>query len=422
MKVLFFIVIFSLSSIASGKENPTTITPHKKLIAAAWKASSRISPDPIKLNYVFDDKFIKRFGIEKLKKLFKDLYLQTGSVIKLSTVSFINEYQGDFFFLTEKGYIIPLTIGINQNGKINLFAVREAFKETLSTQDIIEKIKALSYEKKGILIKKLTQIEETLYSFNEDDLFAVGSVFKLFILSYLAENEKRWDRVIKIAKNNKSLLSLVSSKYPDQAPLTIFSLAYHMIAEDDNTATDILIDYIGREKLEAYIKTLTANYALNTPLLKISEVLKIKAKPSIAERYQKASESEKRRLVNSLNNEEIDISNVEFSTPSFIPTIGWFLSPNDICKLMDHLRILNHPFVEAILSANTLLDTKSASYLWAGFKGSKEEGVLSLNWLLQRKDNRYYCISIVINDERKMIDEKEVIKLSRELLDRFAVE
>lgn len=421
--ILFLTLIFVLRDIIISEENVSkNIIPNKKLIVAAWKASSRVSPNPIKFEYVFDKTFIQKLGVDKLSKIFKDIYSQTGSVINVSTISFTNEYYGEFFFHTEKEYIIPVTIGINPDGKITTFFIRPAFKKTLSTQDIIEKIKSLNYEKKGILIKKLTQIEDTLHSFNENEIFAIGSTFKLFILSYLAENEKRWDKVIKINQKDKSIPPGTLLNYPDQAPITIFTLAYHMISESDNTATDILIDHIGRQKLENYIKTFTPNYVLNIPFLKTSEAFKIKLKPSLAEKYAKISEDEKREIINSLSNEDIDILKIELSKPSFINSVEWFASPSDICKIMDHLRILNNPFVNAILSSNKGLDTKTGGYLWAGFKGGSEPGVLSLNWLLQAKDNRYYCISIMINDEKKTIDEKEIIKLSQDLLNIFGTE
>ncbi|MGC9070971.1 MAG: serine hydrolase [Elusimicrobiales bacterium] len=416
------IIIISLLGLANLNSSENQIKPSKELIKSAWELSSRISPNPVKFKYVFDRSLIKRIGEEKLVKIFKDLYSKTGSVLKVSTVSFTTENYGDFFFHTEKDYIIPVTIAINTNGRITSFSFRPPFKKTLSVSDIVEKLKSLNYEKKAILIKKLTQIEKTLYSYNDEESFAIGQAFTLYILSYLAENEKRWDRVVRVDHNHKSFSSSTINKYPESAPATIFTLAYHMISESDSTATDILIDYIGKQKLEHYIKDKNSNYILNLPFLKTKEAFRIKMKPNFAQKYQQASTDEKREMLRYLEDDETNTYKLDSSTTPFINTADWFASPKDICLLMDHIRIINNPFANAILSLNPGLDLKSGGYLWGGFKGGRESGVLTLNWLLKAKDEKYYCISIMINDSKKDIYEAEVFELSQNLLNIFATE
>ncbi|MCX7641770.1 MAG: class A beta-lactamase-related serine hydrolase [Elusimicrobiales bacterium] len=423
-KYLCFIICFFLITQKNfcEEKKETNIIPDKKLIIAAWKASSRISENPIKLEYVFEKSFINKTGEEKLIKTLIDLYNQTGSVINISTISFSNQYHGEFFFHTEKEYIIPVTIIINPKGKIINLSFRPPFKKTISVVDIIEKIKALKYERKGILIKKLTQIEDNLHAYNENEILAISNVFKLYILAYLAEYEKKWSRVILKEQKYSNLQSTKVSEYPNQAPLTIFTLAYHMIVDDDDLASEILIDYIGREKLEKYISKLISNYTLNIPLIKPSELIKIKTKTTLAEKYISLSETEKRKLLSSLEKENIEIEKINFSKPSFIDNIGWFASPSDICKIMDHLRVLNNQFANTILFLNKGLELKTGGYIWGGFKGGKDVGIISLNWLLQAKDNRYYCVSIIINDKNNEINSEEVTKNVQQLLDTFGVE
>lgn len=416
--IIFLNILTSFNLFASEPN----IVPDKKLIVAAWKASSRISPDPIKFEYVFDRSFINQVGIEKMSKIFKDMYSLTGSVINVTTISFSTPLYGDFFFHTEKQYLIPATIGINQKGKITTLFFRPPFKKTLSSSDVIEKIKSLNYEKKGILIKKLTQIEDKLFGYNENEIFAIGSAFKLYILAYLAENEKKWDKIIYKDQQKNSIPPGTLLNYPQSAPFTVFTAAYHMISESDNTATDILIDYIGREKLEKYIKDKNSAYALNIPFLKTSEIFKIKTNSSIAEKYIKMSAEQKREMLDSVEKQELDLLKIDLSTPLYINNIEWFASPSDMCKILDHIRIIDNTFANSILSANKGADLKSGGYIWGGFKGGYEPGVLTLNWLLKAKDERYYCISIMINDSKKEIDKNKVISISQELLNVFGLE
>lgn len=418
MKKIFISIFLFLSLTNTFSEENTKIVPNKKLIPAAWKTASIISPQPIKLEVVFDKSFIQKIGEEKLIKTLKEVYKETGSIIKISTVSFLNEYHGEFFFHSERDYILPVSLAINSNGKVIFFSFRPVFKQTKSTSDIVEKIKNLEYEKKGLIIKKLTQIEDTLYSLNENDIFSISSAFSLYLIAWLAENEKKWDKVIRVKE--KSLPYGTISKYPQNAPITIFSLAYHMITENDNTATDLLIDYITREKLEKYISQHILNYALNLPFLKTIEAAKIRSDLSIAQKYSTLSYTQKIEVINSLR--KIDLKNLNSNSPAFTNSVGWFATPSELCKILDYLRSLNNPFVNSILENNQPLDTKRGGYLWAGFKGGYEPGIITLNWLVQAKDNRYYCISITINDSKKDINKKEILEISQELLDVFANE
>lgn len=418
---LFILILLLLTLRNIFTEENKNIKPDKKLIAAAWKTASRINQNPIKLEVVFDKKFIQQIGEEKLIKTLRDIYNQTGSIIKVSTINFSSEYYGEFFFHSQKDYILPVTLGINKIGKVNTLSFRPAFKKIISTPEIIEKFKLLNYEKKGIIIKKLTQIEDTLYSLNENEIFAIASASQLYILAWLGENEKKWDRIIKIKKEN-SIPPGTISNYPDGAPATIFTLAYHMISENDNTAADLLIDYITKQKIEKYISQHNSNYVLNIPFLKTLEAIKLKKLPSVAEKYFNLSYSQKINIINSLKDTEIDFSKTNLNEPLFINSIEWFATPTDICKILDHIRILNNPFVNSILESNRKFDTKSAGYIWTGFKDGYEAGVLTLNWLVQAKDNRYYCISMIINDSKKNINKEEVFTIAQELLNVFGSE
>lgn len=55
-------------------------------------------------------------------------------------------------------------------------------------------------------------------------------------------------------------------------------------------------------------------------------------------------------------------------------------------------------------------DLTQWSYI--GFKGGSEPGVLSLSWLLQRADGRWFSIVAIANDSMRPIDEN-ALRLSR---------
>jgi len=421
---LLFLFTFNSAFTTENEEQKGEIKNHKKLIVTAWKLSSRISPDPKKLEYVFDKSFFSYISKEKLIELLKNLYNENGFVIDITTVSIQNNLSGDFLFKTDRDMIIPVTLNIEERkGKIVGLFFRPSFKKTSGINEVIKDFEKLEYSKKALLIKKLGQIEDNIYAKNENEIMAIASSFKLYVLATLYEEGLKWDKVIKIKEEQKSIFSKFST-YPENTPLTIFSLASTMISESDNTSADILIDYIGREKIEERLPYFyNTHLELNIPFLKTSEIFKIKSSTSIANEYLSLkSIKEKRKFLDKLKREKINILNIKLNEPVLIDKIEWFSSMEDICKLMDYFRKKNDSYLNTILSINTGLDTKTPGFVFAGYKGGYEPGVISMNWLLKTKQGTWYCFSSAINDQKKLIEQKDFFAIMQNILNIIANE
>lgn len=87
---------------------------------------------------------------------------------------------------------------------------------------------------------------------NEDKVFLSASIIKLHILSCISKLDYNKKIILKDkdkVEGNGLLKSLKSG-----AELTIKDLAYFMICLSDNTATNILIDYLGMENINNFLK------------------------------------------------------------------------------------------------------------------------------------------------------------------------
>ncbi|MBP7796928.1 MAG: serine hydrolase [Elusimicrobiales bacterium] len=413
--LIFMTMVIGISVYAQQQANKT-VNPYKKLMVTAWKLSSRISENPIKLNYVFDKSFFTAISEDEIVKILKELYKQNGSVVSITTVTYRSELSGDFLFHTDKEYAIPVSITINKNGKVTSLFFKPSFGKTLSFNDITKKFESLPYESKAMLVERYDNITDKMYSLNEDMPIAVGSSFKLYILAYIIENKLSWSKVINILPSDRSLPSGRMQLYPDNAPVTLFSLTEAMISQSDNTATDTLIRFIGREKLEKFINSFSEKKDLNVPLLKTSELFKIKSSTDVAEEYIRLDIKGKRKMLDEIKNKEINIDSIDFSKPYLVNSLEWFFSPKDMCNIMSYFKGKNDPYANTILSMNTGLDTKTAGYVWAGYKGGSESGVLSTTWFLKANDDRYYCITASVNDSDKNIDEKEYFSIMQDII------
>ena len=136
----------------------------------------------------------------------------------------------------------------------------------------------------------LSKDDETVDSIQPDRRLAVGSAFKLAVLSALKEQiaagKHSWVEVVHLRPEWKTLPTGVLQNWPDGAALTIETMASQMISISDNTATDGLIDIVGRDAVQRYGPG-------NDPFLTTRELLLLKSPKltNLLERYHHADAS-----------------------------------------------------------------------------------------------------------------------------------
>ena len=226
----------------------------------------------------------------------------------------------------------------------------------------------------------------------------LGSAFKLWVLGELARDvaagERRWGDVVPLGP--PSLPSGITQGWPAGTPMTLQALATLMISISDNTATDTLVALEGR-KLDAFVAARGAS-ALS-PILTTRQIfaLKAPANADLAARWAATAPSARRAL--------LDASAARLAATAITPgmfagkplspeTLEWFASPADIARMLDWLRQRGGPVARAILSVNPGVDGATAGrFAYIGFKGGSEPGVITLNYLVQRKDGRWLAIA-----------------------------
>ena len=62
-----------------------------------------------------------------------------------------------------------------------------------------------------------------------------------------------------------------------------------------------------------------------------------------------------------------------------------------------------------MLSQNPGIAIDKAEFPWVGFKGGSEPGVMTLSWLLQRADGRWFAVSLFYADESAPIDDERAL-------------
>ncbi|MBQ1500864.1 MAG: serine hydrolase [Sphingomonas sp.] len=252
---------------------------------------------------------------------------------------------------------------------------------------------------------------------NADKPYAIGSAFKLVILAELVRatnaGERKWDDLVTL--DGGPLPGGGYSGKPKGTQVSLRELAAQMISISDNSATDILLKALGREKVEAMMPVLgIADPARNRPFLGTLELFKLKGVAGLGERYLKLDEAGRRKLLDGevagVPNILIDATSFTRKIPKLIDTFEWFESPNDLVRVMDWLRRNTEGAAGAearrILSINPGIGPDArGKWQWVGYKGGSEPGVMNMTLLLQARNGDWYVVTGSWNDVQKAVDE-----------------
>ncbi len=262
-----------------------------------------------------------------------------------------------------------------------------------------------------------------LQNHNSTDQLAIGSAFKLWVLTALDEKlktDKKLDWTSPVAVRDEAK-SLPSGELQDAAAgteLSVFDVATKMISISDNTATDHLIDLVGREQVEkALVLAKHDHPSLNYPFLRTREMfaLKLLATPAELDAYRKAPLPAKRALLDAFRQRPlpaVDQVAKDWTAPRALD-LEWFANGPDLCNVMATLgtRAGWKPESEllTILGKNPGVPYDKDRWSYVGFKGGSEPGVMNLTWLGHRVDGKWFVVEVGVNDDQHAIDEGLVI-------------
>ena len=234
----------------------------------------------------------------------------------------------------------------------------------------------------------------------------LGSVFKLYVLGAVADavaaGTLSWDDTLIISDDTRSLPSGELQDLPSGTLVTVRDAATKMIQISDNTATDLLIDRVGREAVEAQL-TIMGHHdpSLNTPFPKTREFFQLGWSPDFADAqasWADSSVDERRAVLAGMPGGVLDAASLDLSKTAWQKGIDWFANPADLVAA--HLALQQKAAtpagepVRGILSANPGLQFDEEVFPYVAFKGGSAPGVLAGSWLLERADGERFVITL----------------------------
>ncbi len=377
----------------------------------------------------FDPSFIAAVPTAQIKQISDSLIAQYGAPQSVEITEKLNPNSGKIAVHFEKGIVrMNLAARAAPPHKVSGLLITASEAKDDSAAKIDADFKALP-GKAGYIVAKLSTAgsPEILAGHNIGEQFAIGSTFKLYILAELASQieagKRNWDDVAPLA--HRSFSSQATRRWPENAPMTLQSLASMMIATSDNSATDTLLHLLGREQIEAKLASIGHSAPDKTlPFLSTVEAFAIKSSDALHAEFTAASEAGQRTMLaakkDQLGFDDVD-NNAFADGPRFIDAIEWFASPADIVGLMEFLKKARNDKILEIMAINTGIgedDSKKWDYL--GFKGGSEPGVISLSYLAHSKSGDWYAISGSWNNTKTEVDTTRMVGLMTRLLSSYS--
>jgi hypothetical protein len=254
----------------------------------------------------------------------------------------------------------------------------------------------------------------------------LGSAFKLYVLDALgnavAAGKVGWNQTLTVTAQVKGLPPGDLQNEPDGTQISVLDTAAKMISVSDNTATDMLINLVGRSAVEAALTaTGMASPALDRPFLTTREIfiLKLDQWPALAKRYSAADEPSRRALLaGTVDRAPLPAVAAAgaWITPRDINSLEYFASASDICRAYASLAALARrpglaPIGQVISLNDDGLQLDPAQWKTTWFKGGSEPGVLTLAYLATTRTGHSYVVTVLAENPSQPIDETTAIPI-----------
>jgi beta-lactamase class A len=376
---------------------------------------------------VFAPALLSQVPVAQLNAVAAQLRTQHGNPIRVEPITPLGPSSAQVDFRYERA-IVHAVLAIEPEAPHRVIGLRITGTTATPLDDSLDKLRADLMALHGHVAATVIPLDDpgapAPLSVNANQRLALGSAFKLYVLAELVRQteagERHWTDVVTLEQ--ASLPSGVLQTWPHGSPVTLHTLAALMISQSDNTAADILIQTLGRDKIEA-VQTSTGHEApqVNRPFLTTREmfVLKGTAHDGLARQWLGADEAGRRAMLPQLDavpTGRIDAALLA-AAPFAIDTIEWFASPAEVASVFDWLRRHTEDGpgspARALLAINPGLPaTASSALAYVGFKGGSEPGVVTLNYLVENRASHWYAVSFEWNDGTQAVDTAALVGLA----------
>ena len=363
---------------------------------------------------IFTAGFLAQVPAEQIAGVGQQLTSQYGAVRDVESMAASSPTAGTVRFTFERAIVI-MSLQVEAAAPHRIAGLNVTGSEPIggdSAELILGELRRLPGQVNFQIARLGTGAPAVVTALEPDRPLAIGSSFKLIILAELSRQvqagQHRWNQVVPIDRH--SLPSGILQDFPLGSPVTLHTLASLMISRSDNTATDVLLRFAGRENVEQMMGRMgLSQQARNRPMLSTIELFQLKANAAARTAWLAADEAGRRRILREQETNggpAIEISQLFATGPTAIDTVEWFATAADMARVMDWLRLHADDTAKAVLAISPGMSREAAgAFSYVGFKGGSEPGVINLTYLIRNNAGVWHVVTGSWNNPAALVDE-----------------
>jgi beta-lactamase class A len=341
-------------------------------------------PEPAEVESRFAEVFLAAVGPDQLIEVFGQLRMLgpwTATGVTGDT------HAAEVPLRTGTGEPWVMTIALESDGRIHTLFVRP---DPAAGRTPAKSFDALTDELRGLADHVgflAARVEDgtctPVAAIDPTSPLPLGSTTKLYVLGALAEavadGTVSWEDTVTVTDEVRSLPSGRLQDAPSGTEVTVREAAQDMIAISDNTATDLLIRLLGRDRVEAAVATMGhADPDVTVPFLTTREYFLLGwGDPDRRQAWAGADRDARRAMLDELASAPLDVAPSAVTTPAWPDGIDWFASPHELCAA--HLALQERAAGD-ILAANPGIAFDHRIWPHVGFKGGSAPGIVTGSW------------------------------------------
>lgn len=294
-----------------------------------------------------------------------------------------------------------LHVGTEPDGRMNLlfFEAATPVPEVGSLDELESAVADLGIEASLLIADGETC--EPVRAREADVPRPVGSVFKLYVLDAVrqavADGELGWEDTVTVTDDLRSLPTGRLQDEPAGHEVSVREAAELMIAISDNTATDLLVDAVGRDTVEAAVARLGHHEPeLLTPLPMTREMFQLAfTDRDLREQWSGAAGPEERsEILAELPGGAVEVDPALAQDVVWPLGIDWFATAEDVCRA--HVGLRDVPEAGAVAEILALNPGIAPSEGWdyVGYKGGAMVGEVAGSWYLEDETGESYVVVV----------------------------
>jgi hypothetical protein len=259
-----------------------------------------------------------------------------------------------------------------------------------------------------------------------------GSTYKLFLLDAVvaafADGSLTPDDVLVLDATTRSLPTGETQDRPDGTELSVARLVELMAGPSDNTAADLLLQALGRERLEEHLRAAGHRHAhLLEPFPSSRELFEVAwASRECRRAYAAASPGERRAILRSVARRPLTVKVGDLADSAHEEGLDWFSSAWDLVDVLGRLRDAADAdpggVVERAFAQNPGVPLRRAEWRRVLFKAGTMPGASALCWLAE--DLHGVQTAVVLQrsagDPEVTADARPALVVGRAVLERLA--